>query len=167
MFTTIDSFVKLWEVEAKNTQQILDACTDASLQQSVTSDHRTLGRLAWHVVTSVHEMLTRTGLQFAGAEPDSPIPATAQEISAAWTKTSERVVQALRDQWKDSTLQEESEMYGDQWPNGLTLQILIHHMIHHRGQMTVLMRQAGLKVPGVYGPTLEDWASFGMEAPTL
>ena len=32
---------------------------------------------------------------------------------------------------------------------------LLHHEIHHRGQMTVLMRQAGLKLPGVYGPSAD------------
>jgi hypothetical protein len=26
------------------------------------------------------------------------------------------------------------------------------------------MRQAGLKVPGIYGPAREDWASMGMPA---
>ena len=31
--------------------------------------------------------------------------------------------------------------------------------------MTVLMRQAGLTVPGVYGPAKEEWAVAGMEAP--
>ena len=31
--------------------------------------------------------------------------------------------------------------------------------------MTVLMRQAGLKVPGVYGPAREEWAEFGMQPP--
>jgi uncharacterized damage-inducible protein DinB len=36
------------------------------------------------------------------------------------------------------------------------------HEIHHRGQMTVLMRQAGLKVPGVYGPSREEWTAYGM-----
>jgi hypothetical protein len=29
--------------------------------------------------------------------------------------------------------------------------------------MTVLMRQAGLKVPGVYGPSREEWSQFGMQ----
>jgi len=37
------------------------------------------------------------------------------------------------------------------------------HQAHHRGQMTVLMRQAGMKVPGVYGPSKEEWSAFGME----
>ncbi|MCK4657684.1 MAG: hypothetical protein KAT85_11650, partial [candidate division Zixibacteria bacterium] len=39
--------------------------------------------------------------------------------------------------------------------------------IHHRGQMTVLMRQAGLKVPGVYGPSMEEWEHFGMKKPEI
>ncbi|MCK6259572.1 DinB family protein [Fictibacillus sp. KIGAM418] len=47
-------------------------------------------------------------------------------------------------------------MYGEKWENGLTLYILNCHQIHHRGQMTVLMRLAGLKVPGVYGPSIEE-----------
>lgn len=33
--------------------------------------------------------------------------------------------------------------------------------------MTVLMRQAGLTVPGIYGPAKEEWATFGMEAPKM
>lgn len=167
MYTTIDSFLQLWKHEANSTQRILDACTDESMKQAVTENHRTLGRLGWHIVTSVHEMMSRTGLQFEAAEHDSPVPATMREIAAAWTKANEAFVHAIRTQWNDSSLLEVREMYGEQWPNGLTLQILISHMIHHRGQMTVLMRQAGLKVPGVYGPALEEWSAIGMEAPTV
>ena len=31
-----------------------------------------------------------------------------------------------------------------------------------RGQMTVLMRQAVLAVPGIYGPAEEEWAAMGL-----
>jgi uncharacterized damage-inducible protein DinB len=55
-------------------------------------------------------------------------------------------------------------MYGQRWKRGFTLTALVEHQIHHRGQMTVLMRQAGLRVPGIYGPAREDWASMGMKA---
>ena len=41
------------------------------------------------------------------------------------------------------------------------------HQIDHRGQMTVLMRQAGLNVPGVYGPSLEGWTSVGTNPPEV
>jgi len=39
------------------------------------------------------------------------------------------------------------------------LQTLVVHQIHHRGQMSVLMRQAGLVPPGIYGPTREEAAA--------
>ena len=55
-------------------------------------------------------------------------------------------------------------MYGETWKRGRTLGALVNHQIHHRGQMTVLMRQAGLEVPGVYGPAKEEWGAYGMPA---
>ncbi|MHB8840055.1 MAG: DinB family protein, partial [Gemmatimonadaceae bacterium] len=39
---------------------------------------------------------------------------------------------------------------------GFVLTVLMNHQWHHRGQMTVLMRQAGLSVPGVCGPSREE-----------
>ena len=69
--------------------------------------------------------------------------------------------------WSDATLEVEDEMYGQKWPRGSTLQALIVHQAHHRGQMTVLMRQAGLKVPGVYGPAREEWTAYGMQPPAV
>ena len=55
-------------------------------------------------------------------------------------------------------------MYGEKWPRGMSLSALMAHETHHRGQMTVLMRQAGLPVPGVYGPAKEEWAAMGAPA---
>ena len=49
----------------------------------------------------------------------------------------------------------------------MTLQGLIHHEIHHRAEMIVLMRLAGLPVPGLYGPTREEWTQYGMEPPAV
>ncbi len=43
--------------------------------------------------------------------------------------------------------------------------VLIGPETHHLGQMTELMRQAGLKVPGVYGPSKEEWTAYGMPVP--
>jgi uncharacterized damage-inducible protein DinB len=69
--------------------------------------------------------------------------------------------------WNDGTLEVEDDMYGEKWKRGLTLAILVNHESHHRGQMTVLMRQAGLKVPGVVGPAKEEWAQYNMPAPEV
>lgn len=77
------------------------------------------------------------------------------------------MLKAIKEKWTDESLKELDDMYGEKWPRGLTLSILNKHQIHHRGQMTVLMRQAGLKVPGVYGPSRDEWSAMGMEAPSI
>lgn len=88
------------------------------------------------------------------------MPASAVSIAMQYKQTSQALLDAVQSNWKDENLLVMSDMYGDQWPNGLMLDIIIRHEIHHRGQMTVLMRQAGLHAPELYGPTKEQWAEF-------
>lgn len=57
------------------------------------------------------------------------------------------------------------QLYWSAIAKWFTFDVLIQHQNHHRGQMTVLMRQAGLPVPGIYGPAKEEWTTFGLEAP--
>lgn len=167
MFLKIGDFVQNWHHEAGSTQKIFDALTDESLAQEVSSEDRTLGRIAWHLVITLHEMMSRTGLRFEAPEDNAPVPASAKTIADTYRQTSAAMIAAIESQWTDASLLKESDMYGDSWPNGLTLSILISHQTHHRGQMTVLMRQAGLKVPGVYGPSRDEWSLMGAEPPAL
>jgi uncharacterized damage-inducible protein DinB len=167
MFTKIEHFEKSYKMLAEGTQKIMDALTDASLKQSVAQDHRTLGRIAWHIVTSVPEMMGEVGLKFEAVKKDAPLPASAKEISDAYRAASGELLKQVTEDWKDETLFQVEEMYGEKWPRGLTLRILVNHEIHHRGQMTVLMRQAGLKVPGVFGPAREEWTAYGMPPPEI
>ncbi|CEG28546.1 DinB family protein [Bacillus sp. B-jedd] len=167
MYHTLDEFLQTWKHESEGTEKILDALTDESLKQEVAKDHRTLGQLAWHLVTTLHEMMSRTGLKFEAAEHESKQPDSAKEIAESYRQSSNAMVAALKEQWTDETLKDAHDMYGQQWPNHVTLSILVDHQIHHRGQMTVLMRQAGLRVPGMYGPSREDWLDSGMEPPAL
>ncbi|MTV49058.1 hypothetical protein GJ688_08710 [Heliobacillus mobilis] len=167
MFTSLPEFYQVWRSESEGTLRIFNALTDLSLQQSVTAQDRTLGRIAWHIVTTIPEMMTRTGLEFSSVDPESPVPATAQEIIDAYKQTSQNLLSSMERSWTDDRLQEERNLYGESWKNSFTLQVLINHQIHHRGQMTVLMRQAGLSVPGIYGPSREEWSQYGMETPEL
>jgi len=166
MFRRVADFQKAWEQERGSTLKVLGALDDASLGQAVTKDDRTLGRLAWHLATTPGEMMERTGLKVAGPSHDSPPPASAGAIVAAYDTASKAIAEGVSG-WTDATLEVEDEMYGEKWPRGLTLQALVVHQAHHRGQMTVLMRQAGLKVPGVYGPAREEWTAYGMQPPVV
>ena len=167
MFLSLSTFLQVWEKEEKSTERILEALTNDSLNQSITEQDRTLGRIVWHLVTTIPEMMSRTGLTFESIDKEAPVPKTAQEISKYYREVSNAVVTAIKAQWNDQTLLERRDMYGEPWTIGTTLSALIDHQIHHRGQMTVLMRQAGLKVPGILGPAREDWSQMGMKAPLI
>ena len=166
MFTTVSEFESLWGHESGSTLKLLRLLTDASLQQAVTPQDRTLGRIAWHIVVTVPDMMNRTGLSVIGPAENAPVP-SARVIADSYERVSEALLRQVRRQWTDASLQVVDEMYGQQWKRGFTLVALIHHQIHHRGQMTVLMRQAGLVVPGLHGPAREEWSAFGMAAPSL
>ncbi|SPF40289.1 conserved hypothetical protein [Candidatus Desulfosporosinus infrequens] len=167
MFLSLSAFLQVWEQEEELTERILETLTDASLNQSITVQDRSLGRIAWHLVTTIPEMMSRTGLTFESIKDDAPVPNTALEISNSYRETCKAVANAIKAQWNDQTLLEQRDMYGESWTIGATLSALIDHQIHHRGQITVLMRQAGLKVPGLYGPAREDWSQMGMKAPLV
>lgn len=167
MFRTLEDFLDVWERESELTQRILEGLTDASLKQAITPNDRTLGRIALHIVTTIPEMMSRTGLVFENFDENMSVPSTAKVISKLYSEVSDFMVESIKNQWTDDTLQEEREMYGERWTICATLFGLVSHQIHHRGQLTVLMRQAGLKVPGIYGPSREEWSTFGMEAPVI
>jgi uncharacterized damage-inducible protein DinB len=167
MYTTIAEFIEDWNQEAASTQKVLDALTDSSLQQSVASEHRTLARIAWHVVTSTPEMLNEFGVKVENVENGATAPSSAKEIADTFRKVSADTMDAVKQQWTDASLKEMKNVFGMDMQKAVTLSLLIKHIIHHRGQMTVLMRQAGLNVPGVYGPSKDEWSQMGMEAPAV
>ena len=153
MFTKVRHFLEAWRAESEQTSRVLAALTDASLGQAVAPGLRTLGDIAWHVATSVSGIAGWIGLKVEGPVKRDPVPQAAADIKAGYDRAAESLARIVEAGYIDETLREHDDVYGRAWPRGLTLEVLLRHEIHHRGQMTVLMRQAGLKVPGVYGPS--------------
>lgn len=162
MFTKISDFAREWEEELKLTEKVMEALTDDSLSREIILGRRTLGDIAWHLVLSPHYM-TGCGLVFEGPAGGNEVPSSAATIAAEYGKISRALLEAVKTQWSDESLLETVDMMGESWKNGATLRFTVMHQAHHRGQMTVLMRQAGLRIPEVYGQTYESWVDAGME----
>lgn len=162
MYRSIADFTQDWNYERGMTSKVLGNLTDASLGQAVRPGGRTLGRLAWHLVITLVEMPGQAGIKVDGPGQQDPIPATAAEIAARYAETAESFTAAVAAQWTDAELNDDVAMYGQTWKKGVVLHAVMNHEVHHRGQMTVLMRQAGLAVPGIYGPAEEEWAMYGL-----
>lgn len=164
MYYKISDFISDWTYESESTIKIFSNLTDESLAKKVNEKVRTAGRLAWHITTSIGEMAHRTGLTFDTVDENSPIPETVSKIIESYKHSAYNMLDELKKNWSDESLLLEDDMYGEMWAKGKTLNVLITHQVHHRAQLTIVMRLLGLKVPGIYGPSNEEWAAYGMNA---
>ncbi|WP_155591098.1 DinB family protein [Lysinibacillus cavernae] len=154
MYRQVDDFLQEWSIAAKGTQQVLQAITDDKLEQSIVEGHSTLGWLGWHLVGSAGYFSYLAGLKVPMIRQEDPVPTSAAEIVTAY----ENVVNGIKEEAAKLTNEDLLELvngFSGPVPRGALLRVLIEHQTHHRGQMTVLLRQAGLPVPGVMGPTKE------------
>jgi uncharacterized damage-inducible protein DinB len=169
MFRHIRDVETIWRQEAANTLKVLEAIPDAAAHQAVDEQHRDLKRLAWHLCETIAELPLNMGLKvegFPGEPMHTPPPGSMQEIRDTYAALSESFLATLKP-LNDMALAATYPFYGDTWTGAFALWILVSHQTHHRGQMTVLMRQAHLKVPEVCGPVKEAWAAMGMPEPTV
>ena len=172
MFRRVEDFKSIWQQEADKTLAVFAAIPDAAAHQAVDAQHRDLRRLAWHLVETILELPQNLGLKvkgpvalgadgFIGAPPPTMV-----EIGTTYRVVSESLLDHMGS-WSNTELGRNFALYGETWTGAFALYVLVSHQTHHRGQMTVLMRQAGLAVPSVYGPTREGWADFGLEPPKV
>jgi uncharacterized damage-inducible protein DinB len=162
MYHTVSEFLGDWKRESDVTKKMFANLTDNSLSQKVVPGGRDIGFLAWHIVITIGEMMNKSGLSVEAPDENSEPPASAKEIHDAYVSAANSLIDEVEKKWKDSIMQEDIDMYGQKWKGWLLCNALIKHEIHHRAQLTVLMRQAGLKVPGSYGPSKEEWSAMGM-----
>lgn len=153
MYRTVQDFLNDWSRSAQGTLKVLQSLTDDKLDQAIVEGHSTLGWLGWHLASSPAFFMKQVGLSVepAGSEP----PGKASEIVQAYSKMVEDVKREVEQHLTDEKMVENVETFAGVVPRGAMLRTLIDHQTHHRGQMTVLLRQAGLHVPGVLGPTKE------------
>lgn len=164
MIRKIEDFLAEWKYESESTLNLFKLISNDALHTKNHEHVRSMAFLAWHVTITISEMMNKAGLPVSGPDEHAKPPATIEEIRSTYEHSSSSLVKELPKHWTDATLTEEVNMYGDTWKKGTVLSVLIKHQAHHRGQLTILMRQAGLKVCGIYGPVKEEWAAWNMPA---
>ncbi|WP_019154771.1 DinB family protein [Robertmurraya massiliosenegalensis] len=155
MYRTVNDFIVDWNHSAGGTLRVLESLSDDKLGQAIVEGHSTLGWLGWHLATCPVFFLSLVGEKIESPGDPKVVPTKATEIVNAYKKSAEAVKQAIETNLTDEKMLETVESFAGPTPRGALLRGLIDHQTHHRGQMTVLLRQAGLPVPGVMGPTKE------------
>ncbi|PWK76602.1 putative damage-inducible protein DinB [Mucilaginibacter oryzae] len=158
MYYRIKEFLEDWAYEKGRTSKIYAMIPEEYKAVILNEKVRTLERLAFHIPQVMMQIGIQTGLLKGEELAEEPLPPAMSDINALYLDIHAKMAKAVEAQWTDGMLNDEAELYNHQWRRGDILSLLTHHEVHHRSQMTVLMRLAGLEVPELYGPVREDWA---------
>jgi uncharacterized damage-inducible protein DinB len=158
----IDGMLQELEHEAHTTRRVLERVPDAQLTWRPHRKARTLGELALHVA-SVPGAVAALASQSRIEAPDfsDPSPKSASELIPALDDSIAKA-KGLLGGMDDATLngmwrmmRGEREIFAI--PRvALLRSIMLNHWYHHRGQLSVYLRELGVAVPSIYGPSADE-----------
>ena len=167
MPATIAELLHELEHEARNTRRALERVPDDKLDWRPHEKSMSLGQLAMHVAT-IPGNIARLGERDsfdASTRVPRPGAASAAELVQ---KLDESVAEAKRilGAMDDAVLARPWRMtHGERelmaMPRGALLRnVMLNHWYHHRGQLTVYLRQVGARVPALYGDSADEPPAF-------
>jgi uncharacterized damage-inducible protein DinB len=160
----VDTLLQELEVESATTRRVLERVPTERLTWRPHPKSRTLGELALHVAQTPGGVATLALASPAQAPPfggPEPTVAHASELGPALDDSVSKARAALGTM-SDATLMETWRlMDGDREilaiPRAAVLRtIMLNHWYHHRGQLTVYLRELDVPVPSVYGPSADE-----------
>lgn len=159
-----DTLLQELDMEAATTKRVLERIPDAHLAWKPADKSRTLGQLALHIAStpgSVALLASTNPAQLPSFGQPDPAPVSTAEVLAALEQSvaQARAVIAPMD---DAALHETWRvMAGGRelmaMPRMAFLRsIMLNHWYHHRGQMSVYLRELNVPVPSIYGPSADE-----------
>jgi uncharacterized damage-inducible protein DinB len=168
MTDELQTFLNFWDYEAKKTAEMLHGLPADQYDFRPDPQARSLGELSWHLAEvdayttwGIEQGGFQLGLRPPGIERPRSIEALAPGYERAHSEALERV-RKLTPADLDRKLR---HFTGDEVSiRKLLWGAILFHMIHHRGQLSILCRLAGGAIPGLYGPNREEMGSLRARA---
>lgn len=157
------ALLALFEAEVTRTAAVLRALPSTSLAWAPDLRSFTLGRLAMHVASLPGWMLaftSREGYDMGAGGPGPPQPASLDAIfetlDAAAARGREAITSLADDQWSAPwTLTRNGAVVVTLTRAEAAATFGLHHLVHHRGQLTVYLRLLDRPVPPLYGDSAD------------
>jgi uncharacterized damage-inducible protein DinB len=162
----IESFINVWEYETQNTIKLLESLPAGQYDFRPDPAGRSLGELAWHLAEGDAYMTHGIDSGFGGSKPPGiERPRTIEALAPGFKRIHADAVARVK-KLKPEDLEREVTFF-----DGSKMKVrdilwfaLLHHSIHHRGQLALMVRLAGGKCPGLYGPNREETEAFRAKA---
>jgi uncharacterized damage-inducible protein DinB len=157
-----ESFMDELDREAKATLRVLERVPKDKLDWRPHPKSRTIGELAWHIakLPSLAVMGLREGKrETSGARPPDR---AGSDFAGTYRESLNAIRNELSTTPDDRLLNETFSFLKDGQPV-ITLPkaaflrtVILNHLVHHRGQLTVYLRLLDVAVPVVYGSTADE-----------
>ena len=163
--TLSESFLQELIHEAGNTRRLLSAMSDDVLDFKPHEKSWTMAELASHIAETYHwygYTLKQDHIDFSGYRYDKGDITKVENILAKFESNLHEAMQSLQAVDDDSIFNDNYRLLMGEVEVGAMPRVaavrsmLMNHLYHHRGQLTVYLRAAGKKVPGIYGPSGDD-----------
>jgi uncharacterized damage-inducible protein DinB len=162
---TVSDIIQELEQESQATRRVLERVPSDHLQWRPHPKSMSLGQLAMHIANVPGNIveISRGSFDVKTAIPRPEASSTA-EILERFDQSLARAQTILRSMNDTELSSPWRMMKGDRelWsiPRGAFLRtVLLNHWYHHRGQLTVYLRQTGASVPAVYGDSADEKAN--------
>src|SRR5216683_7003895 len=160
----VDSILMEIEQESKVTQRVLDRVPGDRLTWKPHPRSSSLGQLAMHIAVAQGRLATIVlkDTHDIGAGPTPPPqPGSQKEILDAFSESTATTKESLK-KLNDSqlmatwTLTKDGRVLISAPRIGFIRSILMNHIYHHRGQLSVYLRLLDVPVPSIYGPSADE-----------
>jgi uncharacterized damage-inducible protein DinB len=159
----VDSILMELDQEAKTTRRVLERVPTDKLGWSPHPKSMTLGQLALHIAQipgNIAGFAAKPVMDMPGGFTQAAAKSTAEVLSVldqSLAKAKE-VLNGLDDQtitsmWAlkagDKTIMSMPRL-------GVVRTIMLNHWYHHRGQLSVYLRELDVPLPSIYGPSADE-----------
>jgi uncharacterized damage-inducible protein DinB len=160
----IDGLLQELEMEAQTTRRVLERVPTEQLAWKPHPKSRTLGELAMHVAVVPGAVAQLASSPSPAQIPDfvePPSPQHASELVPTLDRTLETVKRTLAGMDDEAITGPWRLMRGDRelftLPRAAFLRsVMLNHWYHHRGQLTVYLRELNVPIPSIYGPSADE-----------
>lgn len=161
--STVDAVIAEMEQEAATTRRVLERVPDDKLAWKPHTKSMSLGQLARHVAEApamIAGMIVENTAELPdlGEQPSAGSAAEAVKAHDEGLATVKRIVggmdeAALGTPWRIT--KDGNELMA--MPKGAVVRsLMMNHIYHHRGQLSVYLRLLDVPVPSIYGPSADE-----------
>ncbi len=162
----VQSLLGEFMFEVENTRKLLKAIPDSALEWKPSEKNWTTAQLASHVAEVYNwfpQTLEEDVMDMAAYKYDKGDVTKAANIVAKFEENVKAAQASLEKATDESMFVLWKMVVGSAdpiFPAMPRIQVvrsfLMNHLYHHRGELVVYLRATGNKVPGLYGPSLDE-----------